>query len=210
MVDQCDPLCNADSLEVQNRQERASVEARRVLGERVRMQRGQLGWTQAQLADALTEHGWPVDPTAVVRIEKGERAVQVEQLLVLAAALGTTPSDLLTPDHPGTLTVGTREVTEGRVEAWFAGDPDALARRVTRTPAELHDDRYGQHTRRVLSDLVDEVDLLARAMDANDRAAMIWAAARAHNALSAITELALTDDDLVKIARRYNLDDEED
>lgn len=65
------------------------------LGENVRRARERLEMTQKDLADALSGLGWDIDATAVTRIEKGTRAVRVNQLYVLAQALETRPAALL-------------------------------------------------------------------------------------------------------------------
>lgn len=63
-------------------------------GRAVREARERLGITQRQLADRLEEvAGWRVDPTAITRIEKGERELRVSQVQALAKALDATPSE---------------------------------------------------------------------------------------------------------------------
>lgn len=51
--------------------------------------------TQKDLADALARLGWDIDATAVTRIEKGTRALRVNQLYLVAEALGARPADLI-------------------------------------------------------------------------------------------------------------------
>ncbi|MBM7331068.1 helix-turn-helix transcriptional regulator [Agrobacterium sp. S2] len=73
----------------------AAADPDSVLGENIRRAREGRGMTQKELAEALRGLGWDIDPTAVTRIEKGDRAVRVNQLYVLAEALGVRPANLL-------------------------------------------------------------------------------------------------------------------
>ncbi len=60
--------------------------------------RTQLGISQRQLAVRLTELGRPVPGTALSKIERGERRVDVDDLVAIAIALGVSPSTLLLPN----------------------------------------------------------------------------------------------------------------
>jgi len=62
----------------------------RTIGERIRDQRSQLGWSQGKLA--RKSH---VDRTQISEIERGTCNVKVETLYALALNLGVTMSDLL-------------------------------------------------------------------------------------------------------------------
>ena len=48
-------------------------------------------------ADKLSDIGWPLGHSAVDKIEKGTRRVDVDDLVALAIALDTSPAELLTP-----------------------------------------------------------------------------------------------------------------
>lgn len=96
-----------------------------VVARRVREHREALGLTQADLATRLAEEfRWSVDRTVIARIESRKRAVTVDDLLVLAAALDTSPSLLLTPQDESDLMWPTpwRAMTANRTRAWIAGD----------------------------------------------------------------------------------------
>lgn len=54
--------------------------------------------TYVELADRLTKIGRPIPVLGLRRIEKGERRVDVDDLLALAVALGVMPVDLLVPN----------------------------------------------------------------------------------------------------------------
>lgn len=96
-----------------------------VVAARVREHREALGQTQAMLAVRLRDQfGWNVDRTIVARIEARKRAVGVDDLFLLAAALDTSPSLLLTPSDESELMWPTpwRAVTANRTRAWIAGE----------------------------------------------------------------------------------------
>lgn len=177
------------------------MDAPEVLAEAVKFRREQMSMTQNDLAEALTEHGMDVDPTAIVRIEKGSRGVRVEELLALAAALDVTPGDLLAPLHGRTLTFGSDELTSGQVLAWFAGDPKGRTRRT----ASLEEIRTRRRDKEIIADLIEEVGMISEAMDNRDRAAVMWVAGRTHGTLAALTEWMFTDDELRDVWERYEL-----
>ncbi|MFF3843085.1 helix-turn-helix domain-containing protein [Streptomyces sp. NPDC001930] len=61
--------------------------------ERIRTARG---YSQRQLAARVTAHGRPMTFTALSRIERTVRRCDIDDLVAIAAALGTTPQALLT------------------------------------------------------------------------------------------------------------------
>jgi len=63
---------------------------RALVGRVIGAHRGRLGWQQPQLAAHLG-----INQASLSRIETGQSAATVEQLAVIAAALGTTPGALL-------------------------------------------------------------------------------------------------------------------
>jgi transcriptional regulator with XRE-family HTH domain len=62
-----------------------------LFGRRLREEREQRGWTQAELAG---RSGTGLHPTAVTRIERGERGVSLNEALAFAAALGVSLGEL--------------------------------------------------------------------------------------------------------------------
>lgn len=52
----------------------------------------------AELAKELAGVGWPMAPSAVHKIETGERRADVDDLVAFALALHCTPNALLLPD----------------------------------------------------------------------------------------------------------------
>lgn len=56
------------------------------------------GMTVRQLSERLTELGAPILPSGITKIELGQRRVDVDDFLALAAALDVSPARLLLPD----------------------------------------------------------------------------------------------------------------
>ena len=56
--------------------------------------------TYAELSRRLEDHGNPIPPLGLRRIEELERKVDADDLISLAFILGTTPDYLLMPDTP--------------------------------------------------------------------------------------------------------------
>lgn len=87
-----------------------------VIGRRLSQVRTAQGWTQARLAEALR-----LPPSSVSRIESGQRAISVEQLLDAALALGVAPVEILGGGAPKRSAVPTDEgallASFGRLEA---------------------------------------------------------------------------------------------
>jgi Predicted transcriptional regulators len=65
-------------------------EATRVLGERIRGRRLELGATQEEVA-----FGAGIDPTTLSKIELGERNIHVHNLVRIATAIGWDPAELV-------------------------------------------------------------------------------------------------------------------
>lgn len=65
--------------------------------ENLRRIRQQRGFSYAELARRLAKIGHPIIDTGLLKIEKGDRRVDVDDLVALAVALGTTPNRLLLP-----------------------------------------------------------------------------------------------------------------
>jgi DNA-binding XRE family transcriptional regulator len=71
-----------------------------LIGERVRKLRETRNLTQDQLAGACQRLGWDVSRVTVTKIETGVRAVNDGEIVMLAAALKSTPGDFLNPIKP--------------------------------------------------------------------------------------------------------------
>ena len=69
----------------------------------VRRVRKGRGLTVYELADEMASGGHPIAASAISKIERGERQVNVDDLVALACTLGVPPSALLLPldDDPG-------------------------------------------------------------------------------------------------------------
>lgn len=55
------------------------------------------GWSTYELSRKLKNAGRPIAPSALAKVERGERRVDVGDLMALACALGVNPSALLLP-----------------------------------------------------------------------------------------------------------------
>ena len=71
-------------------------DARRRAGLNVRRLRQDRGWTHAELSKKLDDHGWPIERSKLSRIETGDRGLDVNDLLALAAVFETSTDNLLT------------------------------------------------------------------------------------------------------------------
>ncbi len=79
------------------------------------------GLTVRQLSERLKELGAPILPSGITKIEQGDRRVDVNDLMALAAALNISPARLLLPD------VGERDLIQitpnmPPQELWLAWD----------------------------------------------------------------------------------------
>ena len=91
-------------------------------------QRRQL--TQQGLAAKLASLGRPMQGSAVAKIETGRRAVTVDDLVALAAALNVTPARLLLPDaseHEPVLVTPRSAVPAYAAWQWMTGSHSLLA-----------------------------------------------------------------------------------
>lgn len=62
-----------------------------IVGRNIRERREELELTQRELVERLGALGWAIDTPAITRIEKGTRALRVNQLTLIAQALETIP-----------------------------------------------------------------------------------------------------------------------
>lgn len=69
----------------------------RVFGENVRSARSVKRWSQRRLAEALAVRGVKLDPSAVTRIERGEREVKLREAAAIAQCLDVDIQQLITP-----------------------------------------------------------------------------------------------------------------
>ncbi len=86
----------------------------------VRQLRERRRLTVRQLSDRLTKLGRPVLPSGIVKIEKGDRRVDADDLVALALALGVTPNRLLLIGEIADDTVKLTPIVEAsQVGAWW-------------------------------------------------------------------------------------------
>jgi transcriptional regulator with XRE-family HTH domain len=76
----------------------------------------------AKLARKLEEVGRPIPELGLRRIEAGNRRIDVDDLLGLAAALGVPPAALLLPGMPGVHDTKAKVETTGALQTVLAGE----------------------------------------------------------------------------------------
>jgi transcriptional regulator with XRE-family HTH domain len=89
-----------------------------------------LGLSQRDLAARLTDLGRPTPGTALSKIERGERRVDVDDLVAFAVALGVSPATLLLPpvaDDTPTAVTGAGTVTTRQAWDWADGTAPLVA-----------------------------------------------------------------------------------
>lgn len=105
----------------QQRKRRGAVEmgpTAETVAANVRRVRAARGWSTYELAGKLAKAGRPIAPSAISKIERGERQVSTDELVTLAVAFGVSPSALLLPFTDG---------PDKPVEVTGAGQVPALA-----------------------------------------------------------------------------------
>ncbi len=105
------------------RTERLSeLPAREVFRRRLRETRRALDLTQVDLAARVTAQGGVMTQTTITRLERGSRAVTVDELFSLAAALDVSPLALLLPlDSDVSLRLDRHVVTPRQLVDWVVG-----------------------------------------------------------------------------------------
>jgi len=141
-----------------------------IFGRRVREIRNRHGWTQAELAERLTDLGRPMDQAVVARLESKKpstRAVNVSLVDVLAfsAALGVSPVFLFLPlDDDVPVQVAPKlELPARHVRSWVKGN----------VPLRADDDHRIWETERDAQTLglAAAADLLRRSVERSRREA---------------------------------------
>jgi transcriptional regulator with XRE-family HTH domain len=97
----------------------------KTVAENVRRIRDEIrGWSTYELSRKLNEAGRPIAPSALAKVERGERRVDVGDLMALAVALDVHPAALLLPptiEGDVEITGGGR-VAAGIVWEWAEGE----------------------------------------------------------------------------------------
>lgn len=109
----------------QNREWDQPLTPGQAIARRVREARKARGWSAQQLAERCADLGMPeLDRSTIANIENGRRQrVGVDELLVLALALGVAPVHLLVPLHEEWYAVTPEHITgASRVRQWVRGN----------------------------------------------------------------------------------------
>lgn len=82
------------------------------------------GWSTYELAGKLTKISRPIAPSAISKIERGERQVSVDDLMALALVLRVNPNALLLPDtaEGDVELTGSGTLAAGDVWEWAEGN----------------------------------------------------------------------------------------
>lgn len=89
---------------------------------RLREVRRLRGWTQADLASALTRAGVDLGESAVVRMERGIRGVSLDEAIAIATVLGVSPLHMMVPlDDNGAQLTPRLAVSTVDARAWLRG-----------------------------------------------------------------------------------------
>ncbi|MGI5274883.1 helix-turn-helix domain-containing protein [Nonomuraea sp. CA-218870] len=84
----------------------------------LRRLRGVRGLSTSQLSKLLSDHGRPIQQSGITRMEKGDRKIDVDDLVALAVVLGVNPNALLLP--PVADQTSTEVTVAGEVSSWRA------------------------------------------------------------------------------------------
>jgi transcriptional regulator with XRE-family HTH domain len=60
----------------------------RVIAQKVRQLRAERGWSQEDLAERMTRHGWPMHQTTIAKLEAGKRPLRAGEAYALALVFG--------------------------------------------------------------------------------------------------------------------------
>lgn len=135
----------------QNEETLEPVTPGQAVARRLREVRRVRGWSAQDLADRCEALGVPsLDRSTVANIENGRRQrVGVDELLVLALALGVAPVHLLVPLEEEWYAVAPEHVTgTSRVRQWVRGAYPMTGVPLTRDPVSRQADRETYRTQR--------------------------------------------------------------
>jgi transcriptional regulator with XRE-family HTH domain len=91
----------------------APTPASRIFGRRLQETRRARGVSQTELADAMTEAGYEMGKTAVLRIENGTRELKLDEAIAFAQLLHVPFAYLLEPPHDGEVALTKNIATDG-------------------------------------------------------------------------------------------------
>jgi transcriptional regulator with XRE-family HTH domain len=94
-------------------------ELQKVVGERIKWLRIRRGWLQDDLSALLQHAGIAIQQPTLSRIERGERALDMQEMLGFAVVLGISPLGLILPDEE--IEAGGRAFDEIRLRDFWRG-----------------------------------------------------------------------------------------
>jgi len=119
-------------------------------GQSVRERREQLGLSQRALAEMLGVHHLKLDPTAITRIEKGQRAVRLGEAVMIASALKVPLNYLLAERTTVNLLAEATRLQSLRDRARdamkeYERDLEAIRAQINRLRADAEGGNNGEH-----------------------------------------------------------------
>lgn len=108
---------------------------------RLRKLREDMKISQTAIANMATLTGRKLDPTAVTKIEKGDRSIRLNEAIAIASALGRTLDEMLRPTKP--IDRQLEEVDKAQEQArWRAAEALAEYRMLRDRAARLRDPNF--------------------------------------------------------------------
>jgi transcriptional regulator with XRE-family HTH domain len=166
-----------------------------VFRSRLRETRNARGVSQGELARRMRDAGYPMDKSAVLRIEKGERGISLDEALAFAAILFASPAHLLSPPGDEIVWLTSNRGFDGEgMRAWLLHGDEWIA-----TASDYQRSGHAEMLERVV---LAHAKALIDAQRGDDQAGMRAELAALGNA-AASYRLALE-------KRGFELEDEED
>jgi transcriptional regulator with XRE-family HTH domain len=134
-----------------------------VFAKRLREMRKARGLSQAELAQLMTERGTPMNKAALLRIEKGERGLSLDEALAFAAVLNAAPAHLLSPRGEESVWLTDDMAVDGEgMRAWLLHGFEFIA-----TASNYH---RGEHAKALERVVVAHAQALVDAVRGDDKA----------------------------------------
>jgi transcriptional regulator with XRE-family HTH domain len=111
----------APSDEVKRRRLEGTRSPSAIFGRRLQERRRDLGWSQTELAEAMTREGFEMGKTAILRIEGGVRELKLDEAIAFAEVLNVPLAHLLEPAPDGMVLLTSNRATDGDgVQRWLS------------------------------------------------------------------------------------------
>ena len=123
---------------------------------RLKELRQRRGLSQAELADAMTANGFPMNRQALIRIEAGDQTLPLDTALMFAAVLNVAPAHLLSPPDDEHVFVTATEGFDGAgMRSWLRFGDAMREVQTARNQADKQADSLGRRLEVYARALVD-------------------------------------------------------